>query len=110
MNRIIQFRSWDVDNKVMSKPFRLGHVPELNSDQHIVMQFTGLLDRHGKEIYESDWLDDTWCVFWGSGKYILQDFSTGDIVDLYEQTAITKEITGNSFEHPKEHTKMASDI
>jgi YopX protein len=56
MKRTIKFRAWDnVD--YMSNPFTLQDIQEgkiqFTSDCK-VMQFTGLLDKNGKEIYEGD--------------------------------------------------------
>lgn len=56
MTREIKFRVWD-NNDYMSKPFTLQDLmtrrTEFTSDCP-VMQFTGLVDKAGKEIYESD--------------------------------------------------------
>lgn len=56
--REIKFRAWELNTKQMSKPFGLGGIPIFIVDGEIVgleiMQFTGLLDKNGKEIYEGD--------------------------------------------------------
>lgn len=80
-----------------------------NGDDLILLEFTGLHDKNGKEIYSDDYLGD-WCVFWGNGKYILQNISTGDIIDCTQTTTYDKEVTGNRYETPREHTAMASDL
>jgi uncharacterized phage protein (TIGR01671 family) len=58
--REIKFKCWDKDNKIMSESMDLG---DYNLETHHtfygnegIMQFTGLLDKNGKEIYEGDLL------------------------------------------------------
>jgi len=117
--RELKFRAWDktanefVDDFILD---RLGNEYQTDKSEFwgddrdiVLMQYTGLLDKEGKEIYESDYLGD-WCVFWGSGKYILHNISTGDIIDCDETNTINKEINGNSYETPREHKAMASDL
>lgn len=70
MNREIKFRIWDIENKEMLKVQELDFEPTfyggriaIRPDQYndyfdtedmILMQYTGLHDKNGKEIYEGD--------------------------------------------------------
>jgi len=131
MKREIKFRAWDkIEKKMMDWFFvhsEKGGVWEQDGmdkmikypeDRFILMQFTGGLDKDGIEIYENDYLEipevsdnsKTWCVFWGSGKYILQNISTGDILDCNETNTNKKEGGGNRYENPREHKAVASDL
>jgi uncharacterized phage protein (TIGR01671 family) len=68
MNRIIKFRVWDYSDKKFTSVLQLpnpdvvGVVTWMNYPaKYIYQQYTGLLDKNGKEIYEDDiirWKDD----------------------------------------------------
>ena len=83
--RPIKFRAWDDGKMVYEKD--IDHISMENTDilrlakffcnvrndSHI-MQFTGLLDKHGKEIYEGDilkWYNSILEVRWGKGEFII---------------------------------------
>lgn len=63
--REIKFRAWDKKKKFMTRPFTLNDIWLRGGDTYArelyareknieVMQFTGLKDKNGKEIYEGD--------------------------------------------------------
>lgn len=105
MKREIKFRAWD-DEKII----QLGDLSlrglhhwnnfDLNNDEDFaisvhpeapVMQYTGLKDKNGVEIYEFMEIDNKYRVIYNVPKYVLQDISNGDIIDIYDKPTITSE-------------------
>lgn len=96
MNREIKFRIWDIENKEMLKVQELDFEPTfyggriaIRPDQYndyfdtedmILMQYTGLRDKNGKEIYEGDIVKITGSKEIDIGKVIYE--YNGFIVDV----------------------------
>jgi len=130
--REIKFRAWDKKTKVMiydiqdhrdcddclgerggAKDF-LEYGCEnfgdfLNSDRFDVMQYTGLKDKNGKEIYEGDIVDlDSWAgtqqIVFIEGAFCLANEKGDYVGDIhYCQHAGRKqsEVIGNIYENPE---------
>ena len=133
--REIKFRAWDIENKVMcdvshifianmvipqtimvSVGSEMKHCP----DDAILMQFTGLLDRHSKEIFEGDVVKtvlmgdeiigtvkygEKWGCFYlaVTNKHGVQVALDSVFGWLYADDAeeIVAEVIGNIYEHPE---------
>ena len=133
--REIKFKVWDVLNqRMIYKPYLFERKPEYldNPEPYIfyetfrdvedgigrlchIMQFTGLHDKNGKEIYEGDILlnplatapeDKGWIVIWKDYGFYYSLIDIEDIVENkdfrpFGDTDIYFEIIGNIYENPE---------
>jgi hypothetical protein len=112
MNRIIKFRVWDKDGNGQMFKWEYCRETKLLNDafdgkQAVAMQFTGLLDKNGKEIYESDIIKTennyttvfyNKCAFWLKG---FKDFEFDFPLFGLKTILNDGEIIGNIFENPE---------
>jgi len=119
--RELKFRHWNTIHKDMNYKGCMGTVGNtIVQDEHnIVMQFTGVKDMNGKDIYENDILKDADGVIW-EVKYLMAGFSMYCTSDQLFNKACSKEnteeeqialdigawwagteIIGNSYENPE---------
>lgn len=104
--REIKFRAWDKEGKFMTDPFSLGSVNAGDGYDHEweVLQFTGLNDRTGQEIYEGDILRDVHgvtVVWWNGdvGAWAVND--EDDCAVWLGDCHAAIDIIGNVHEHPE---------
>ena len=105
MKREIKFRAWNRDdNEPIFDPFESGLRFEtlINVPSIILMQYTGLKDSAGHEIYEGDIIrtnEAGWVgyVVYNTGEYCLEDNKGGYCGDF----SAWREIIGNIYENPE---------
>ena len=132
MNREIKFRAWykileriiyDDELEFSSSIYKLAEALKDVSDGRILMQFTGLLDKNGKEIYEGDiiqwgygeckecgqehkkrsgevyWNDFSACYQTSNGDYLISNRGNTQLKGNGERDDL--EIIGNIYENPE---------
>lgn len=124
MNREIKFRAWSesfreytmfYDVEMIIKEDGVWWVCnnktrifQLTSRTHKLMQFTGLHDKNGKEIYEGDVLHDIggkiWVVKWnhsGWYKWISNPNEEGGVMFHIHEQFNNYKVIGNIYENPE---------
>lgn len=98
--REIKFRAWDEQALMMSEAFEplKNEEPKIcgeniNKAYAIYMQYTGLKDRNGKEIYEMNEINKKFRVVYKFNRYILQCISNSAIFEEINENG-QYEITG----------------
>ena len=115
MSRVIKFRAWWGNQKVMqyhASNGLMGGVLE-HSSEWTWMQFTGLHDKHGREIYEGDIITSThpvitpgykWLVQWkdaGFEPFVSEERDHGELAFGVKEHLETFEVIGNIYENPE---------
>ena len=117
MEREIKFRAWNKKKNIMMEPshnvlidsydgcphFSFGYNEPMPEPNWILMQYTGLKDKNGKEIYEGDVVKDgsvNRVIEWSShrGNRVVGYFAAFTIIDNPDECL---EIIGNRYENPE---------
>ena len=111
-NRIYKFRAWDKDMKKMRYDIDTYTIKfMMEKEQWIPMQFTGLFDKKGNEIYEGDFLEEYnstkkryfyFFIEYNSGGFENNGENIGfNIYHNPETKIVDAKIIGNIYENPE---------
>lgn len=106
-------KQWERDSCFISRNGTLveirttGEIKKYNKQNHIVMQYTGIKDKDGKEIYEGDILEkdnQRFKVKWGCSEpsfFALTKETHCNCYSVYGLAAHGAVVTGNIYENPE---------
>ena len=103
--REIKFRAWDKNHQMYEGTENCAFMIDLarKNSEIVLMQYTGLKDKNGKEIYEGDICsghsDGDGKIVWNDFEWVYQ-FEGEDIVGIWEVRSDLK-IVGNIYENPE---------
>lgn len=110
----IKFRAWDIESPAMLTWEEIQDDWEtegysdniLRGDHYIPMQYTGLKDMYGKEIYEEDIIyseveETNFIVLWDNetARYVLDGI--GLLIDFDNCYSDDLQVVGNKYENPE---------
>ncbi len=115
MMREIKFRAWDKENGLMIKDNPLRGFPltmtwtgnvyvDGKLQDYFMMQYTGLKDKHSKEIYEGDIVRHssiTGTVIYHDGLFAIDSIRVEPSLPLFYTSPEKIEIIGNIYEEPE---------
>jgi len=114
MNREIKFRVWSIEDKMFFTGYKeitrsffpSGNGYELQQKNEVWQQYTGMVDKDGKEIYEGDIIKYPWLTVpsetWDKETYRIDEvkFVTGCFIpDIWRTVVDDCEVIGNVFEN-----------
>jgi hypothetical protein len=110
--REIKFRAWNSEEKTMLKPFDLSSNPKYwcdNLKDYPLMQYTGLKDKNGVEIYEGDIVKYKTFYYGKEKEHIIEVKWEKEATDLFGEPDFIGflarweggEVIGNIYETPE---------
>lgn len=122
--RELKFRGWDNEEMVYWEPFKYydnSFIEPRTIFEETIMQYIGLKDKNGKEIYEGDIVENNinkkrWEVLFGDYSYIFatnrtnqipmwgdwaEEYFFYDYINILKKSKSQIEIIGNIYENPE---------